>query len=75
MPRRFWVSTIPNYEDMVIEVRINDEDTWYSIDADTEIRASDGFSKIQLRLTLPVNAGAVAGSTKRNLYGIYILYK
>lgn len=72
-PRRLWVSTIPNYEDMMVEVRVSDDDQWYSIDPDKEISAADGFSNIQLRLSLP--AQAEADDTKRSLYGVYILYK
>lgn len=72
-PRRFWVSTIPSYEDMMFEVKIDDDDQWYSIDPDTEIRASDGFTSIQLRLSLPVHSNV--DDIKRGLYGIYILYK
>ncbi|MDK1290232.1 hypothetical protein [Pseudoalteromonas umbrosa] len=72
-PRRFWISTIPNYEDLMVEVRLDNSDTWYGIEANKAINAADGFTNIQLRLSLPTGAGT--SDTKRKLYGIYILYK
>jgi len=72
-PRQLWISTMPSYEDLSIEIRLDDDSEWYGIPSDQVVAVSKGFSAIQVRLSLPRVIDSA--EAERTLYSLYILYK
>lgn len=70
--RSLMVTTIPSYDDMLVEVQLDDEDQWYNLIPDRRVNILEGFGALRIKLTLP---GATdLEDAKRRLFGMYILY-
>jgi hypothetical protein len=72
-PTQLWISTMPSYDELAVEIRLDGETEWYGIPSSQVITVNAGFSNIQVRLSLP----RVPDSTdvERKLYSLYLLYK
>lgn len=71
--RQVWITTIPSYEDLLIEAEFDSEGEWYALNSDQKIGVLTGFEKIKVRLSLPRNPNVA--EAERKLFGMYILYK
>ncbi|TMP46333.1 hypothetical protein CWB96_00430 [Pseudoalteromonas citrea] len=71
--RELWLTTIPSYDNLLIQVSFDSSSTWQTIKSDTTVQVADGFTSLRARLSLPVSTNPE--NAERPIFGLYLLYQ